>query len=76
MVIVADDVALLDNNDNRSLIGARGIAGTVFVHKFSGAAAKSGKTLAEVTELARQVAQGMLHTLYKTGRSLTTTIRR
>jgi dihydroxyacetone kinase len=59
MVIVADDVALLDNNDNRSLIGARGIAGTVFVHKFSGAAAKSGKTLAEVTELARQVAQGV-----------------
>lgn len=58
-MIVADDVALLDNNDNRSLIGARGIAGTVFVHKLAGAAAKSGKTLAEVAELARQVAQGI-----------------
>ncbi len=58
MVIVADDVALLDDSDNRSLIGARGIAGTVFVHKLAGAAAKSGKTLEEVTEIARHVAQG------------------
>ncbi len=60
MVIVADDVALLDNGDNRSLIGARGIAGTIFVHKFAGAAAKSGKTLAEVAQLARRVAQSQL----------------
>lgn len=40
MVVVADDVALLDTSDVQS---ARGIAGTVLVHKVAGALASQGK---------------------------------
>jgi len=43
MVIVADDVAL-----EGGAVGARGIAGTVLVHKVAGAAAEAGLPLAEV----------------------------
>ncbi|MET0256042.1 MAG: dihydroxyacetone kinase subunit DhaL [Luteibacter sp.] len=44
MVIVADDVAL----DVDNAVGARGIAGTVLVHKLAGAAAEAGLDLAQV----------------------------
>ncbi len=50
MVVVDDDVALPD------LAQARGIAGTLFVHKVAGALAETGAALAEVAALARRVA--------------------
>jgi len=56
MVTVADDVALLESEHE---IGARGIAGTVFLHKIVGAAAESGASLQTVAELARSVARGL-----------------
>jgi dihydroxyacetone kinase len=45
MVIVRDDVAL---DDEGGAVGARGIAGTVLVHKVAGAVAEAGLPLAEV----------------------------
>ncbi|WP_138465803.1 dihydroxyacetone kinase subunit DhaK [Poseidonocella sp. HB161398] len=48
MVVVDDDVALPD------LPQARGVAGTLFVHKIAGALAESGAPLAEVAEGARR----------------------
>ena len=53
VVIVADDVALKDTvpPDRR-----RGIAGTVLVHKITGAAAEAGLPLAEVAAIARNAA--------------------
>ena len=47
MVIVDDDVALPD------LPQARGVAGTLFVHKIAGALAEQGADLDTVTEAAR-----------------------
>jgi triose/dihydroxyacetone kinase / FAD-AMP lyase (cyclizing) len=49
MVIVDDDVALPD------LPQARGVAGTLFVHKIAGALAESGADLATVTAAAEAV---------------------
>jgi len=49
MVIVADDVALPD------LPQARGVAGTLFVHKIAGALAENGADLAHVAAAARKV---------------------
>lgn len=53
IVVVADDVSLRDlvEPDRR-----RGIAGTVLIHKIAGAAAASGKPLAEVARIARAAA--------------------
>ena len=53
IVVVADDVALAGTvpRDRR-----RGIAGTVLIHKVAGAAAASGRGLAEVAALARGAA--------------------
>jgi triose/dihydroxyacetone kinase / FAD-AMP lyase (cyclizing) len=48
MIIVDDDVAL---DRNAQFAGARGLAGTVFVHKQVGAAAAEGKSLAEVAAI-------------------------
>ncbi|MFW2503783.1 dihydroxyacetone kinase subunit DhaK [Clostridium diolis] len=48
-VIVNDDVAV---EDSLYTAGRRGIAGTVFVHKISGAKAESGSTLEEVKRVA------------------------
>jgi dihydroxyacetone kinase len=45
MVIVDDDVAL---KGAEQAVGARGLAGTVFIHKLVGAAAAEGKSLADV----------------------------
>lgn len=49
MVIVDDDIALPD------LPQARGVAGTLFVHKITGALAEGGADLETVTEAAQRV---------------------
>ncbi len=49
MVIVDDDIALPD------LPQARGVAGTLFVHKIAGALAEAGADLEAVTAAAKQV---------------------
>jgi triose/dihydroxyacetone kinase / FAD-AMP lyase (cyclizing) len=56
MVIVADDVALSASGDHA---GRRGLAGTVLVHKIAGAAAAAGRSLAEVAQIARDVAASL-----------------
>jgi dihydroxyacetone kinase len=48
MIVVDDDVALKGIG---SATGARGLAGTIFVHKLVGAAAAEGKTLTELASL-------------------------
>ena len=50
MIIVDDDVAL---DSKTQFAGARGLAGTIFVHKLVGAAAAEGKSLAEVAAIGR-----------------------
>ncbi|MGF1528269.1 MAG: dihydroxyacetone kinase subunit DhaL [Candidatus Competibacterales bacterium] len=52
VVVVADDVATRQPDDRSA---ARGIAGTVLVHKIAGAAAAAGAPLAQVAAIARQV---------------------
>ncbi len=54
MVVVDDDIALPD------LPQARGVAGTLFVHKIAGAMAESGASLADITEQAQKVIQGVV----------------
>ena len=53
LVIVGDDIAL--GRTDR----ARGIAGTVLVHKVAGAAAEAGQSLQEVAALARKTAKAI-----------------
>ena len=52
MVVVDDDVALPD------LSQARGVAGTLFVHKIAGAVAQAGGSLSDVTAAAERVIAG------------------
>ncbi len=52
MVVVADDAALARE---KGVTGARGVAGTVFVHKAAGAAAESGASLDEVVAIAESM---------------------
>jgi dihydroxyacetone kinase len=54
MVIVDDDVALPD------LPQARGVAGTLFVHKIAGALADQGADLEKVAKAARKVIEGAI----------------
>ena len=54
MVIVDDDVALPE------LPRARGVAGTLFVHKIAGALAEAGEDLETVTAAARRVIAGVV----------------
>lgn len=49
MVVVADDIALPD------LPQSRGLAGTLFVHKITGAMAESGEALEDVVKAAKKV---------------------
>ncbi len=56
MVIVDDDVAL---KGTEQASGARGLAGTVFIHKIAGAAAAEGKSLTEVTAAARAAVESL-----------------
>jgi dihydroxyacetone kinase len=50
MVIVDDDVALKGTGQ---ATGARGLAGTVFIHKLLGAAAAEGKSLGELAAIGK-----------------------
>jgi triose/dihydroxyacetone kinase / FAD-AMP lyase (cyclizing) len=50
MVIVDDDIALKESGQ---AIGARGLAGTIFIHKLVGAAAGEGNSLADVAATGR-----------------------
>jgi dihydroxyacetone kinase len=50
LVIVDDDVAL---KGTAQATGARGLAGTVFIHKLLGAAAAEGKNLAELVSIGK-----------------------
>src|ERR1700678_426863 len=50
MVIVDDDVALKGTGQ---ATGARGLAGTVFIHKLLGAAAAEGKSLADLAAMGK-----------------------
>ena len=52
MVIVDDDIALPD------LPQARGVAGTLFVHKIAGALSENGATLEAITDVATKVVKG------------------
>ena len=54
MVIVDDDVALPD------VPQARGVAGTLFVHKIAGAIAETGATLEAVADAALKVVDGVI----------------
>lgn len=56
VVIVADDVALRDTAEAGV---ARGLAGTVLIHKLVGAAAREGKSLPEVAALGRAAAKSL-----------------
>jgi dihydroxyacetone kinase len=56
MIIVDDDVAL---NLTGSATGARGLAGTIFVHKLVGAAAAEGKTLTDLASLGRAAVRSL-----------------
>jgi len=56
MCVVADDCAL---PRTKGITGARGVAGTVFVHKASGGAAGRGMSLEEVTAIANTVAKSV-----------------
>ncbi|MEP4198439.1 MAG: dihydroxyacetone kinase subunit DhaK [Aliishimia sp.] len=53
MVVVDDDIALPD------LPQARGVAGTLFVHKIAGALAEQGSDLTTVTDAARAAIKNM-----------------
>ncbi|KAH7131499.1 Dak1 domain-containing protein [Dactylonectria estremocensis] len=55
MVIVGDDVSVQGN----SLVGQRGLAGVVFVHKIAGAKAAKGADLDQVTAVANRAASQM-----------------
>ena len=54
MVVVDDDIALPD------LPQARGVAGTLFVHKVAGALADAGEDLESVTAAAQKVIDGVV----------------
>lgn len=54
MVIVGDDVAI------PGAPRPRGVAGTLFVHKIAGHAARAGRPLAEVKEIAERVARSVV----------------
>ncbi|MGA7318827.1 MAG: dihydroxyacetone kinase subunit DhaL [Silvibacterium sp.] len=56
MVIVDDDVALKETGQ---ATGARGLAGTVFIHKLVGAAAAEGKSLAAVAATGRAAVESL-----------------
>ena len=55
-VFVNDDVAVQGSSytNDDYVVGRRGVAGTVFVHKIAGAAAQQGKDLQEVKRVAQK----------------------
>jgi len=56
MVIVDDDVALKGTGQ---ATGARGLAGTIFIHKLVGAAAAEGKSLADIAATGRAAVESL-----------------
>lgn len=58
MVVVGDDVGV--GRTKAGKVGRRGIAGTVLVHKISGALAAQGHGLDEVARVARRVAENLV----------------
>jgi triose/dihydroxyacetone kinase / FAD-AMP lyase (cyclizing) len=56
MVVVDDDVALKGTGQ---ATGARGLAGTIFIHKLVGAAAAEGKSLADVAAMGRAAVESL-----------------
>lgn len=56
IVIVADDCAV---PRTKGITGARGVAGTVLVHKIAGAAAAAGKSLDDIVDIVQQVSSMM-----------------
>lgn len=58
MVVVGDDVGV--GRKKAGKVGRRGIAGTVLVHKISGALAAQGRSLGEVGKVARLVAENLV----------------
>jgi len=56
MVIVDDDVAL---KGTEQIAGARGLAGTVFIHKLVGAAVAEGRSLAETAAIGRAAVESL-----------------
>ena len=56
MLIVDDDVAL---SGTGQATGARGLAGTVFVHKLLGAAAAEGKNLRELADIGKAAVESL-----------------
>src|SRR5277367_2467655 len=56
MVIVDDDVAL---KGTEQATGARGLAGTVLIHKLVGAAAAEGKNLADVAAVGKDAVRSL-----------------
>ena len=56
LVLVDDDVAL---KDTLQATGARGLAGTVLVHKLLGAAAAEGKSLSELASLGKSIVSAL-----------------
>lgn len=57
MVLVEDDVAV--PRSRGQMVGRRGLAGTIFVHKIAGAAAATGITLDEIVQVAQHVADNV-----------------
>jgi dihydroxyacetone kinase len=55
-IIVNDDVALLGK---APMPGARGLAGTVFIHKLVGAAAAEGRSLSEVASFGKEAIESL-----------------
>jgi len=56
MVIVDDDVALKGTGQ---ATGARGLAGTVFIHKLVGAAAAEGRSLADIAATGKAAVESL-----------------
>eukprot|EP00116_Pleurobrachia_bachei_P008234 sb/3468496/ len=59
LIVVSDDVTLLDHDVTT---GARGLCGTLFLHKILGAAAEEGKSLDELMAVAREMVGGRIRT--------------
>jgi triose/dihydroxyacetone kinase / FAD-AMP lyase (cyclizing) len=56
MIVVDDDVAL---KGTEQATGARGLAGTIFIHKLVGAAAAEGKSLAYIAAMGRAAVESL-----------------
>lgn len=56
MIVVDDDVAL---KGTEQATGARGLAGTIFIHKLVGAAAAEGKSLADLAAMGRAAVESL-----------------